>query len=83
VILDEATSSLDSETDNVIREVLRTKFADCTVVSIAHRVSAEKVQRVDTRQLIFDKEATMIESDMVIKMDAGHVSAIGKPSELL
>jgi ATP-binding cassette subfamily C (CFTR/MRP) protein 1 len=39
VVLDEATSSLDSDTDELIREVLRTNFADCTVISIAHRVS--------------------------------------------
>jgi ATP-binding cassette subfamily C (CFTR/MRP) protein 1 len=43
VVLDEATSSLDSETDGLIREVLRTNFMDCTVISIAHRVSAESV----------------------------------------
>lgn len=39
VILDEATSSLDAETDSVIRDVMRSEFVDCTVISIAHRVS--------------------------------------------
>lgn len=41
VVLDEATSSLDAETDAVIREVLNTSFKDCTIISIAHRVSFE------------------------------------------
>lgn len=40
VILDEATSSLDAETDTLIRNVLRTEFVDCTVISIAHRVGS-------------------------------------------
>ncbi|KAI5240904.1 putative ABC transporter [Aureobasidium subglaciale] len=39
VVLDEATSSLDSETDTLIREVLHTEFAHCTVISVAHRAA--------------------------------------------
>jgi ATP-binding cassette subfamily C (CFTR/MRP) protein 1 len=83
VVLDEATSSLDSDTDELIREVLHTNFADCTVISIAHRVSSRGVQRFVTRKLIFTKEATILEADMVIKMEAGHVSAVGKPIEVI
>lgn len=41
VVLDEATSSLDAETDAVIREVLNTSFKDFTIISVAHRVSFE------------------------------------------
>jgi ATP-binding cassette subfamily C (CFTR/MRP) protein 1 len=83
VVLDEATSSLDSDTDELIREVLRANFADCTVISIAHRVSLGRVQRFANRKLILTKEATILEADMVIKMDAGHVSAVITPSEVL
>jgi hypothetical protein len=36
-----------------------------------------------TRKLILTKEATILEADMVIKMDAGRVSAIGMPSEVI
>ncbi|THY25676.1 putative ABC transporter [Aureobasidium pullulans] len=36
VVLDEATSSLDAETDAIIRGVLNTSFKHCTVISIAH-----------------------------------------------
>jgi ATP-binding cassette subfamily C (CFTR/MRP) protein 1 len=83
VVLDEATSSLDSDTDELIREVLRANFADCTVISIAHRVSLGRVQRFVTRKLILTKEATILEADMVIRMDAGRISAIGIPSEVI
>ncbi|KAJ6467037.1 P-loop containing nucleoside triphosphate hydrolase protein [Mycena vulgaris] len=38
VILDEASSSLDLETDKKIGEIIRSELADCTVISIAHRI---------------------------------------------
>ncbi|KAE8391677.1 P-loop containing nucleoside triphosphate hydrolase protein [Aspergillus alliaceus] len=38
VILDEATSNVDSETDHRIQQVLRDAFKGCTVVSVAHRL---------------------------------------------
>jgi len=39
VLLDEATSNLDHETDQIIQAVIRENFAACTVIAIAHRVS--------------------------------------------
>ena len=37
ILLDEATSSLDKETEAKVLEVLKDIFKDCTVLSIAHR----------------------------------------------
>jgi len=39
LIMDEATASVDIETDAIIQEALRTKFHDVTVLSIAHRLN--------------------------------------------
>ena len=65
IIMDEATANVDFKTDHLIQEVIRHKFKDSTVLTIAHRVNTimdyDKVLVLDGGRVVeFDNPDVLI-----------------------
>jgi ATP-binding cassette subfamily C (CFTR/MRP) protein 1 len=59
LVLDEATASVDNETDQLVQDTVRAEFKDCTILAIAHRI--ETIDDYD-KILVLD-EGKIIEYD--------------------
>jgi ABC-type multidrug transport system fused ATPase/permease subunit len=67
VILDEATASVDVNTDRLIQATIRERFVDSTVITIAHRLDSvmdnDKIMVLDHGKLIeFDTPQRLLEN---------------------
>ena len=64
LVLDEATSAIDHNTDTLIQQYVRTKFA-CTIITIAHRLhtilDSDRVMVLEHGRLVeFDKPQALL-----------------------
>lgn len=67
LIMDEATANVDFKTDRLIQEVIRDKFKDSTVLTIAHRLNTvmdyDRVLVLDGGRVVeFDEPEVLIRS---------------------
>ncbi|EER20620.1 mgATP-energized glutathione s-conjugate pump, putative [Perkinsus marinus ATCC 50983] len=58
LVLDEATASLDAQTDALVQLTIREAFAGCTVITIAHRLSTV----IDGHRIIAMDRGQIVES---------------------
>lgn len=64
LILDEATSQMDGDTDRLIQATLREAFAHCTVMAIAHRIHTV----LDYDKILVMAEGSVLEYGPVMEL---------------
>ncbi|KAJ3358537.1 Multidrug resistance-associated protein 1 [Allomyces javanicus] len=71
LVLDEATASVDPQTDEIVQKTIRREFAGCTILTIAHRVATvmdyDKILTLDHGKVVeFDSpEALLADQESV------------------
>ncbi|KAI8617891.1 P-loop containing nucleoside triphosphate hydrolase protein [Chytriomyces sp. MP71] len=67
ILMDEATSSVDPETETTLRRVMKEQFVGTTLVAVLHRLQS----------------SVLVDFDKVLVMDAGQVAEYDAPRALL
>ncbi|EMS55420.1 ABC transporter C family member 3 [Triticum urartu] len=64
LVLDEATASVDTATDNMIQRTLRENFSEATVITIAHRITSV----LDSDMVLLLDDGVAVERDTPAKL---------------
>ncbi|KAJ1419431.1 P-loop containing nucleoside triphosphate hydrolase protein [Ochromonadaceae sp. CCMP2298] len=82
LILDEATASIDNETDALVQRMVKEQFKNCTVLTIAHRlntiIDSDKIMVMDDGLLgEYDSPKRLLGEDASPSEDAGVIPSKG------
>ncbi|XP_061228390.1 ATP-binding cassette sub-family C member 2 isoform X2 [Neopsephotus bourkii] len=88
LILDEATAAVDLETDHLIQTTIRSEFADCTVLTIAHRLhtimDSNRVMVLQAGRIVeFDSPEELLRKPGVFSMMAKHAGITNTETTML
>jgi len=72
-VLDEATSSLDVDTENAVMESIRAMQNTKTIIIVAHRLTT--IEHCDIVYKIAKRRAVLVRSDTMVQPDAAAVAA--------
>ncbi|KAJ3708971.1 hypothetical protein LUZ61_012676 [Rhynchospora tenuis] len=64
LVLDEATASIDNTTDAILQKTIRNEFADCTVITVAHRIPTV----IDCNMVLAIRDGKSVEYDEPMKL---------------
>ena len=66
VMMDEATASCDMETDDMVQRLVRSVFASCTVITVAHRIATI----ADSDKILVLRDGQVVEFDSPQALEA-------------
>ncbi|CAM8905998.1 unnamed protein product [Rhodiola kirilowii] len=74
LVLDEATASIDNATDLILQKTIRSEFADCTVITVAHRIPTV----MDCTMVLAISDGKLVEFDEPMKLMKSEGSLFGQ-----
>merc|ERR1712159_163780 len=80
LVMDEATASIDNETDSIIQQMIRKNFSDATVLTIAHRLNTI----MDSDRILVLDDGHIAELDTpenLLAKEDGHFKAMVEKSK--